>query len=396
VSVGPTVAKPRHKRQAAQMRWRRASVEQDPSGKKTPRYAWLDLLRAMAVLFVVWDHFVGEYLGRTGQTWPPDRFVNAAFFQPLHITQFGGFFGVCVFFLISGYIITRVSTNETASQFAIRRVLRIFPPLIAAVALVIAFGKMGLAPFALGAGATWIDALTNVTLVNYLLTSQVILVGVGWTLVIEVIFYGESLLLNPLIHRRRLIRYFPLCVTALSLIFILSSRHWTADYFLFTVSSMYVPILAIGSSFFLIEKRIINTWMFLGILVAGFAVFLYGTHNFYPQFMGAANSYPISVFLAILVFASAWLARGVIPTFRVVRAVALSSYSIYLFHSVVGLQLVEYFDGSLGYTLSLVIGLSATAAAVGVSYFMIERPSQSLARRLTTRKKAVEKETPRN
>jgi peptidoglycan/LPS O-acetylase OafA/YrhL len=72
-----------------------------------------------------------------------------------------------------------------------------------------------------------------------------------------------------------------------------------------------------------------------------------------------------------------------------VRAVALTSYSIYLFHGIVGLQLIEYLDSSLGYTLSLVIGLAATAVAVGASYFLIERPSQSLARRLTTRKKAL-------
>jgi peptidoglycan/LPS O-acetylase OafA/YrhL len=358
--------------------------------EKTARYAWLDLLRAMAVLVVMWDHFVGEYLAKTGQAWLPDRIVNVAIFQPFGITQFGGFFGVCLFFLISGYIITRVSTNETASKFAIRRVFRIFPPLVAAVAFVIVGGKMGFSLYAVAAGATWKQALTNVTLVNYFMTPQVIFVGVAWTLVIEVIFYIESLLLNPLIHRRRLIPYFPLCVIALSLFFILSSRDWTSGYFLSTVSSIYVPILAIGSSFFLLEKRIITPWMFLGFLVAGYGVFLYGTHNFYPQFMSASNSYPISAFLAIAIFGGAWVARHVIPTFRLVRAIALTSYSIYLFHGIVGLQFIEYFDSSLGYTLSLATGLMATAVAVGASYSMIERPSQWLARRLTTRKNSIE------
>jgi peptidoglycan/LPS O-acetylase OafA/YrhL len=348
--------------------------------ERTPRYAWLDLLRAMAVLVVMWDHFVGEYLGNTDQTWLPNRIVNDAIFQPLHITQFGGFFGVCLFFLISGYIITRVSTRETAAKFAIRRVLRIFPPLVAVVALVIVCGKMGFSLYAVAAGATWKEALTNVTLANYVMTPQVIFVGVGWTLVIEVTFYIESLLLIPLIHRQRLIRYF----------FILSSRDWTSGYFLFTVSSLYVPILAIGSSFFLLEKRIITPWMFLGLLAIGCGVFLYGTHNFYPQFMGAANSYPISTALAIVIFAGAWLARGVIPTFRVVKALALTSYSIYLFHDVVGVPLIEYFDHSMGYALSLAIGLLATALAVMASYFMIERPSQRLARRLTGREKSLE------
>jgi hypothetical protein len=189
VLLGSTVVRLLRERETAQIRRRRAPAEQDqtlhafltagrstslgrdsviPPPEKTTRYAWLDLLRAMAVLVVMWDHFVGEYLGRTGQTWLPDRMVNVAIFRPLHITQFGGFFGVCLFFLISGYIITRVSTNETASKFAIRRVLRIFPPLAAAVAFVIVGGKMGFSLYSAAAGATWKEALTNVTLVNYL------------------------------------------------------------------------------------------------------------------------------------------------------------------------------------------------------------------------------------
>ena len=358
--------------------------------KTSARYAWLDLLRAGAVLMVLWDHLVGEYLGNTNQNWPPNRFVNAAIFQPLHVTQFGGFFGVCVFFLISGYIITRVATNETASQFAIRRVLRIFPPLVAAVALVIVGAKMGSSLYAVAGGATWTQALTNMTLVNFVMTPQVIFVGVAWTLVIEVIFYSESLLLILLIHRRRLIAYFPLGVIALSLFFILTSRDWSSGYFLFTVSSIYAPILAMGSSYFLLEKRIISVWIFLDLIAFGGAVFLYGTHNFYPQFVGARDSYPVSAGLAIVLFGGVWLARDVIPTFRVVRAIALASYSIYLFHDIVSLPVIEYLDSSLGYSLSLVIGLLAMSAVVMASYYMIERPSQKLARRLTSPDRDVE------
>lgn len=82
----------------------------------------IDGLRAFAVLPVVLFHF--------GYDWIP-----------------GGFLGVDVFFVISGYLITQILARELADgqfsfrEFWIRRVLRIFPALLAmiAVTLVVAW-----------------------------------------------------------------------------------------------------------------------------------------------------------------------------------------------------------------------------------------------------------------
>ena len=336
------------------------------------RFAWLDFLRAIAVFLVVWDHFVGGYLHASHQNWLPNRVVNGLLFQPLGITQYGGFLGVCLFFLISGYIITNVATRETAFQFGIRRFLRIFPPLAVAVLLVVALGRLGLSSYSSGAHATFGDVLANLTLTNYF-------IGVAWTLVIEVTFYLETFLLHGVLGRRSLLPYFPLCVIAISTVFVATARMWSPGYFLFCVSSLYIPILALGSAFYLFEFGVIGGRVFVSYLALGWLCFLYGTHTFDPQFLNANASYPISAALALIGFTGLWLARDRFPALRAVTAIALTSYSIYLFHAVIGVPLLMHLNRKLGYFPSLLLTVFGTAIVVAASYFVIEKPSHRVA-----------------
>lgn len=85
----------------------------------------IDGLRAVAVLAVVFYHAFPEYLP-------------------------GGFIGVDVFFVISGYLITSILTSQLATQsfslldFYSRRIRRIFPSLILVLCAVLAFGWISL------------------------------------------------------------------------------------------------------------------------------------------------------------------------------------------------------------------------------------------------------------
>ena len=87
----------------------------------SPRFAWLDLIRVTAVILVVWDHCVGQYLELSNQNWVPNTIVNKILFGPLGITQHGGFLGVSLFFMVSGYIIARISLHESVLQFCVKR-----------------------------------------------------------------------------------------------------------------------------------------------------------------------------------------------------------------------------------------------------------------------------------
>jgi exopolysaccharide production protein ExoZ len=156
------------------------------------RYATLDHLRGFAALWVVLFHACTRW---TEPAQPPLTWLHA----------FGGagWFGVHVFFVISGYCITEraarhVAEGRTARSFLLDRARRIFPAYWAALALavilaVIATPFNGLpliaSPGSYGAlpASPW-AALTHVTLTSPLFAIQPYLL-VAWTLSCEIAFY---------------------------------------------------------------------------------------------------------------------------------------------------------------------------------------------------------------
>lgn len=352
-----------------------------------PRMHWLDILRALAVLLVIWDHFTGGLLHKIDRTWLPSSLAQSLVFEPLAITQYGGFMGVALFFVISGYIITVVIQRETNRTFVVRRIFRIFP-LFALMLLVVLLTNP---PEVDALSFVQILKLTvsNVTFVNYLRPPSLVLIEVGWTLVIELAFYAVALILKPLITSIRVRFLFPVGIIVVSTLLIATSRFFgPGSYFQLSVFFLYFPLFAIGSIFALRASNEIRArwgWI-LGVLA--FGVFLYGTNNFYPQFMLPTASYPVSAVYVIVIFGVVWLFRESIPRIRVLSAIALISYSLYLVHAVIGQPilrwLVEY--QSWSYTAAFLLAVAITFALSTATYFVIERPANTFARRLTTKR----------
>jgi peptidoglycan/LPS O-acetylase OafA/YrhL len=358
------------------------------SAVKSPgkRLAWLDFLRALAVLLVLWGHLVGGFLSARGLTWAPSDIVSRYVFEPLAISQHGGFLGVCIFFLVSGYIIARVIGRESIIQFAVRRCLRIFPLLFVVAFSVWLLGRFGVLGMPADAyKAPFIHVVTNTILLNYVVDPQVILVGPAWSLVVEVCFYLAALLLLPFLRRRS---FHPLALPVLlilaSLFSSFFSRNFGPNFFLLAVSLAYLPILAIGSLFFLYESRQVTAT--IAALLGGVAwiVFLKAIQQFYPQFMQpTANSYPVSVMAALAIFALVFGCRHKINRIpRLLTWVALVSYSIYLWHGVIALPMEAALISALGFNASLLLSLLALTVAAHISYRLIEAPLQALAKKI--------------
>ena len=101
-----------------------------PAGPAAPRLRWLDALRGIAVLAVVYEHF-GSYL-------IPD--LKAATTGWVH----AGTFGVMLFFLVSGYIVpASIERRGRVRDFWIGRAFRLHPAFLVAVAIAVLVGTFG-------------------------------------------------------------------------------------------------------------------------------------------------------------------------------------------------------------------------------------------------------------
>lgn len=143
------------------------------------RQHWLDIVRAIALIFVIFTHLIGaasmpildlsEDFGEISDIQP---LIDAAKVAPL--ARFMSFLscgvnygpaGVCLFFLVTGFLIPAIAKKYSRKEFAINRFFRIFP--------------------------TYAFALSAIFIVNWVFLDRVRFptTAVLWTLVIEVYFY---------------------------------------------------------------------------------------------------------------------------------------------------------------------------------------------------------------
>ena len=154
------------------------------------RLAWLDGLRGLAVLCVIFEHM--SYLLFSGV-----RPVIGPWFS-------FGTYGVLVFFLVSGYIVpASLERRGSVRGFWTGRFLRLYPPLALALVATVVLALTGVVPFRAGVSQHPVGAiLAHATMLQDLLNVPNAL-NVLWTLSYEMMFY---LLVTALftvgLHRR--------------------------------------------------------------------------------------------------------------------------------------------------------------------------------------------------
>lgn len=345
-----------------------------PAPAASQRLQALDALRGVAILMVMFDHLfaiAGERMA--GGPFAPTAWVREWISGPLGIIQDFGWLGVCLFFLISGFVITRAGEHESMRVFVVRRFFRIFPPLAAAILIV------ALLDLVAGTHRPWTDYLLGMTLAGYFTVPQVVVLGVAWTLVIEVIFYAMTALLSPLLKTRRP-ELAVLAGTALSLLSLHQARLHGDSFFLFAASMAYVPLLLIGSTLYLRQARGTGLPTVALLLAANLAVFLMGLRSIHTSFLPIHNSYLLGLVYALGIFA--WSLGRQPP--RALTWVGDISYSLYLLHGTIGFALVQQ---ALAVGLGAAAPFAAGAICLAVSYAFyrtVERPAMNLGKKLTS------------
>jgi len=317
----------------------------------------IDLLRGISILLVLLHHFNIPYKLH-------DTFLGIQIFGESLSTLIArnGNYGVTLFFVISGFLITQhtIQRSGTLAQiklkdFYIRRIARIMPCLVLLVVLVTALGAMGLKPFINQApngievsyGLTVFSAFTfwmNILIiengwVNYAL-------GVLWSLSVEEVFYLAFPILCVVLGRGKGFIIFLLAIIVYAPYF--RSLHFAEESgaYLYHYFSSFDGI-AMGCLTALMTQRMSQKIHVSRIVVPIIVVLMVTVYLYAP--IKEVSTWGISLFAllsAMLIFCFAQNphteSRSILS--KGIAWIGQRSYEMYLFHLIIlGLFKVFYF-----------------------------------------------------
>ena len=369
-------------------RFRSPGVSARPEG----RLLFLDELRGIAAVLVALFHF---YTEKTGS--PLHEPLSRVLPSPIRWIIAHGDLGIQVFFVLSGFVIVRSLrgawiTPGYFANFAVRRSLRLDPPYWTVLGLLslMVVAKHGFdGPFEYDYCGQ-VRLSKRAYLANFLYLQDLLgnpaLLGVAWTLCLEVQFYlacilligvgqrvvgrasweggrGQALVLSAL--------FVPLFLASLA--YRLTYQNWTAlDFWhMFSLGALldwslagqiprfafWVPSLIAGASGIAFREPLIVVAVVVAVILAGSA--------------------------EIGLLASGLGSRALLYFGRI-------SYSLYLVHFLVGMRLIRHVVRIVGASPSAALATYALAfvtsvAAAHLLHVAVERPALLLGKRLKRR-----------
>jgi peptidoglycan/LPS O-acetylase OafA/YrhL len=339
---------------------------------------FIHILRAMAPLPVMWAHLALMAEWQFHGTWMPLTLFDRIVAGPLHLYQSGGHLGVMVFFLISGYIISFVAEREGRMPFAVKRIFRLMPALIAAISILFILNTIGsISRPDIG----FTDYLLSMFLLDQFFWPQTSVLQVTWTLFPEVVFYAIVFVFMPLIKTRPVRATFVLALASY-LIVVATNLYGNAP--AHTSHLGYLPMFIIGRTFFLLQNGKMVKEVAALFIAFSLLIFYSSFTAIWPDQMWTDPRKPWTYPLAILIFYGCMLWNPqTMP--KAVRFMGDISYSLYLIHVPVGWFVMDKVQPIGGFTFGFIAAVVASIIVARLIYNYIEVPGRRLGRSLITK-----------
>ena len=344
----------------------------------------LDGLRALSILLVLLSHYA---------------------ILP-HVVSLGRF-GVLVFFAISGFLITRLlfvemktSFRVNLTQFYARRVLRLYPVIIAYTAVVIAIFIILARPI------HWIEPMSAMFyFANYLDAYYIrnnfdtqMPFAHFWSLSIEEHFYllfpvSFAILVGGI--RKVTLFLIAVCLTCLGLRLITAYLHpdYLGGFYFFLPSQFRLDSIAYGVLLAVAcetdrGRRMIRTFANPAIVFAALLLLLvaFGIRSewFRATFQFSMLSIAVVVLMAAIMFSDRYRYLQIVLNLPLIKWIGVLSYSLYVWHYLVVFMLWQSMPGGSNFQMTS-IGFSLSFVLAAISYYAIEKPFIRMRHRFGSR-----------
>jgi peptidoglycan/LPS O-acetylase OafA/YrhL len=290
--------------------------------------------------------------------------------------------GVLFFFAISGFVLTHALQKETVVRYLLLRILRIYPPFLCAIGIVLLFRlSYGIT---IQRPQSWWSYL--LLLPDGIGPHGFVLGGIEWTLKHEVFYY----ILLGLLWIWRSVNFVKIFLAILAVVIIVFSIHEPARATgtfpppsLFLFSAMHLPFIA-GAFAYLYRKHIRIERMRAGLVL----VALVGAYEFFLHTEVKYLCVALAGFL-VLTQITAFEVDESRPFNRVLIGFGDGSYGLYLTHLAVQVTLLPNLVNQRYPLLFILLILLATSLSIGLIYGSIEAAWYHWARRRVTFGRAI-------
>lgn len=358
------------------------------------------LLRGLAAVFVVISHLFVVPLPYMGQllydkTLVGSTFSTANILQRVYFFLSDNFvnlgaFGVGIFFLISGFVISFSVERRSSCGFLVNRLIRIYPVVTVALVLdVLIIALYHLLKFNhFPPSINLADFVTNGFIFLRPLLGGNHVDGVLWTLEIELFFYfimflfGRKILSKPINY-----------IISLSILFIvfIFIRYITIDSSLLVqkveklkpfISFCYhsIPhllLMFVGIAYYSFYKKNWCRKVFMFTMVYAFVLCSISYTLLYRQNLILAVSYFLIPFTTWLLFYGLDVKKR-LPYSKVLNYLANISFSLYLTHQILGFALESLLITKLNLNIYFAIFISFVICFLwsSIIFYIVERKSQ--------------------
>jgi peptidoglycan/LPS O-acetylase OafA/YrhL len=334
------------------------------------RVAVLDGLRLMAALMVVSYHYIAR-----GDAWTaasPHGFPHL-----IYVASRFGFFGVELFFLISGFVICMSGMGRSLGQFFVARVVRLYPAYwfaVLATAVVVTLWPTINQPLA------HTDVVTNLTMLQIPLHTPNV-DGVYWTLWVELRFYLLfALVVFFGVTYRRVVAFCALwtvaSVATMAVGGPLLDDGRSSTFLQLAIVPQYSPYFIAGMAFFLMHRFRPDPllWGIVGIQLMLAIHHLRVDPMIMHKFTGTAGSVePIVIVFFFAIMALVALHKLTVG-WRWLTVAGTLTYPLYLLHQHIGWILIDKLQHEVPAPIVVVAVVALMLIAAWLVHRFIEKP----------------------
>ncbi|MDJ0394353.1 acyltransferase [Rhodococcus sp. G-MC3] len=335
--------------------------------------AGANLLRFIAVLAVLYSHISFYLIDDRSEGWWVIDLVYRVLVQEAGLNNHLSFVGVAIFMLLTGLLVTRSAMRQSRRDFAVSRLSRLIPALWVAVALAILFVRLGINGMFSGQnGISNSEAAFSFVLGGFFLEPEVAVLGVTWTLTVQLMFYLYCVVARDILRKRPIL--VPLLGAAGCAVVIVNNLYvpqpWSVP--MLSKIAATLPTLFLGQIIYLGWARIV-AWRWVVVAVIAQAEVVRLATDAHAYWAGDKYLWTIIVVTGLVLLLGRY--DGRVAHWAFIRWTGTRSYAIYLVHTLILYRVYENVVPYTGPTGAVVAFVVVTAVVSEIIYRWVETPA---------------------